>query len=169
MLFLIMILLLTHSIWIYDLSMRIFRKGVYSMPLKLVSASPDESELKRFSIYIDDETQDPWPLDEDGNPEGEGFEEIVFWLARLPSSIVNQINDEIFSYDKEGRSTLKLGTSTSRKVFAAVKKWEGVVDSHGTPAPLTIQAFKQLPVWAQQELIEEINVSNNLAEVQRQD
>ena len=139
------------------------------MPLKLVSNSPDESELKQFNVYVDNETQDPWPLDEDGNPEGEGFEEIIFWLGRLPSHIVNQINDEIFTYDKDGKSTLKLGTSTARKLVAAVKKWEGVVDSHGNPAPLTAQAFKQLPAWVQQVLIEEINISNNLSEVARQD
>lgn len=169
MLFWITILLLTHSIWIYDICMRIFKKGVYSMPLRLISNSPDESELKKFVVYIDADTQDPWPLDEDSNPEGEGFEEIIFWLSRLPSDIVNQINDEIFTYDEKGKSTLKLGTSTARKLVAAVKKWEGVVDSHGNPAPLTAQAFKQLPAWVQQQLIEKINVSNNLSEVARQD
>jgi len=139
------------------------------MPLKLISETPDESELRKFIVYLDAEKQDPWPSEEDGTPIGEGYEEVIFWLAMLPSRIANRINDQIFEYKRDGSSTLKVGTSTEKKLLAAVKKWEGVVDAHGNPAPVTLKALQALPTWVQQEVIMQVNEMNNLTEVERQD
>ena len=131
------------------------------MPLKLVSANPTDEQLRKFIVYINPDTQEPAPLNGEGEPE-EGWEAITFYLAQIPSGVFNTLQDELFTFKKDGSSVMLTGSSVSRKMRAAVRKWEGVTDEHGQPAPVTSKALDLLPIWVQNTVVDEINRLNSL-------
>lgn len=134
------------------------------MPLQLISDQPTAAELFEYIIYIDPKTGKEWAdKDQNGDPIGEGYEEAKFWLADLPANKVNRIRDELYSFKTDGTSILKIGLSVEKKIQAAVKKWDGVTDFKGNPAPITPKALGQLPSWVQNRLIDKINELNSLS------
>lgn len=133
------------------------------MPLKLLSAEPSEADLVLLEIYFDPKTGNPYTGD---SPEEDGAEAMKIYLAPLPSSTVNRIRDEIYSFTAEGTSVLRAGLAAERKIENAVKKWENVVDSDGSSITPSLKALRRLPPWVQRRILEKINAINILTEDQ---
>lgn len=136
------------------------------MPFRLLPEKVSDADLVPLEIYFDPSDQSPWQMDELGNPIGEGYETMVFYLAPLDSDIINRIQDQMYSFLPDGSSTLKVGTSAERKLERAVKKWEGVTDSSGNEVKPNPRTLKRLPPWVQRRILDKINQLNVLTEEQ---
>ena len=139
------------------------------MPLRLVPDQFTEADLTLIEIHVDPKTGGPWSMDETGEPKGEGSEIVKIWVGMLPADAMNRINDEVYSFKKDGSSVLKTGQSIERKLVAAIKKWEGIVNEKGDPVKVSLEAIRHLPYWVQRFLLDKVNELNFLNEEEEQD